>query len=164
MDIIRAYLDIETTGCSQKYHDLTVIGIAIERPETIEVIQFVGAEITDAGIFQALTGVERIYTYNGRRFDLPFIKNKLKLDLERQLHHRDLMYDCWKNKLKGGLKAVEQKLDIGRQTKGIDGWMAVRLWWDYINNNDDAALKTLLAYNREDVVNLQTLRLKLGIE
>jgi uncharacterized protein YprB with RNaseH-like and TPR domain len=164
MDIIRAYLDIETTGCSQKYHDLTVIGIAIERPETIEVIQLVGHDITTEALNNVLADAGIIYTYNGRRFDLPFIKNKLQIDLERQFRHRDLMYDCWKNKLKGGLKAVEQKLEIGRQTKGIDGWMAVRLWWDYINNNDAAALQTLLAYNREDVVNLKTLRLKLGVE
>jgi uncharacterized protein YprB with RNaseH-like and TPR domain len=42
--------------------------------------------------------------------------------------------------------------------------MAVRLWWDYVNNNDTAALQTLLAYNQEDVVNLKTLREKLGVE
>jgi uncharacterized protein len=164
MDIVRAYLDIETTGCSRTHHDLTVIGIAIERPGTMDVIQFVGAEITNAGLFGALAGVDRLYTYNGRRFDLPFIKHRLGVDLERQFRHHDLMHDCWKRKLMGGLKVVEQKLNIARQSKGIDGWMAVRLWWDYVNNNDLAALKTLLAYNREDVVNLQTLRLKLGVE
>jgi hypothetical protein len=164
MDVIRAYLDIETTGCSRFHHDLTVIGIAVERTDTIDVVQFVGQDITTEALQSALTEVGILYTYNGRRFDLPFIKNKLNIDLERQFRHRDLMYDCWKHKLKGGLKAVEQKLNIGRESKGIDGWMAVRLWWDYINYNDDDALKTLLAYNREDVVNLQTLRLKLSVD
>jgi uncharacterized protein YprB with RNaseH-like and TPR domain len=164
LNLIRAYLDIETTGCSRRYHDLTVIGIAIERRATIDVVQFVGAEITDAGLFGALAGVDMLYTYNGRRFDLPFIKHRLGVDLERQFRHHDLMHDCWKHKLMGGLKVVEQKLDIARQSKGIDGWMAVRLWWDYVNNNDTAALQTLLAYNREDVVNLKSLREKLSIE
>jgi uncharacterized protein YprB with RNaseH-like and TPR domain len=42
--------------------------------------------------------------------------------------------------------------------------MAIRLWWDYINNHNAAALQTLLDYNRDDVVNLKTLRLKLGVE
>lgn len=46
---------------------------------------------------------------------------------------------------------------------GVDGYMAVRLWWDYIHNNDAEALKILLAYNREDVVNLRALRQKLGV-
>jgi uncharacterized protein YprB with RNaseH-like and TPR domain len=74
------------------------------------------------------------------------------------------MYDCWAQKLKGGLKKVEEKLGIARATKGIDGWMAVQLWWDYINNRDADALRTLLEYNREDVVNLRTLRNKLGVQ
>jgi uncharacterized protein YprB with RNaseH-like and TPR domain len=164
MNIIRAYLDIETTGCSRHSHDLTVVGVAIERQDAMEVIQLVGGDITDIALSNALVGVETLYTYNGHRFDLPFIRHILGIDLERRIRCRDLMIDCWKHKLKGGLKAVEQKLGIDRQSKGIDGWMAVRLWWDYINNHNAAALETLLTYNREDVVNLKTLRLKLGVE
>lgn len=164
MNMIRAYLDIETTGCSRHSHDLTVIGIAIERQDAMEVVQLVGGGITDTALSNALVGVETLYTYNGHRFDLPFIRHALGINLESQIRCRDLMIDCWKHKLKGGLKAVEQKLGIDRQSKGIDGWMAVRLWWDYINNCNTAALQTLLAYNRDDVVNLKTLRLKLGVE
>jgi uncharacterized protein len=41
--------------------------------------------------------------------------------------------------------------------------MAVRLWWDYVNNANTQALHTLLEYNREDVVNLHVLRDKLGV-
>lgn len=162
--IIRAYLDIETTGCSRHRDNITVIGIAVERNQTFEVVQLVDKSITETALAKALDGVEMLYTYNGHRFDLPFIRHAIGIDIERQIQCRDLMIDCWKHKLKGGLKAVEQKLGIGRQSKGIDGWMAVRLWWDYINNRNTAALETLLLYNREDVVNLQTLRLKLGVE
>ncbi len=164
MSMIRAYLDIETTGCSRHSHGLTVVGVAIERQDAMEVIQLVGSDITDIALSNALVGVETLYTYNGHRFDLPFIRHILGIDLERQIRCRDLMIDCWKHKLKGGLKAVEQTLGIDRQSKGIDGWMAIRLWWDYINNHNAAALQTLLDYNRDDVVNLKTLRLKLGVE
>lgn len=41
--------------------------------------------------------------------------------------------------------------------------MEVGLWWDYVNNNNQESLKTLLDYNREDVVNVRVLRRKLGI-
>ena len=126
-------------------------------------IQLVGGEITDVRLMQTLQGVDCLYTYNGRRFDLPFLRRRLGVNLEKEFSHRDLMFDCWKQKLKGGLKRVEEKLGIGRASKGIDGWMAVQLWWDYINNRSEQALQTLLAYNREDVVNLQTLRKKLGV-
>lgn len=160
---VRCYLDIETTGISRKHYEVTVVGLAIERQGGMEVIQLVGERISDARLMGALEGVERIYTYNGRRFDLPFLRRHLGVDLEKEFAHRDLMYDCWKQKLKGGLKKVEETLGIARATKGIDGWMAVQLWWDYINNNNSEALQTLLAYNREDVVNLRALRRKLGI-
>jgi uncharacterized protein YprB with RNaseH-like and TPR domain len=64
----------------------------------------------------------------------------------------------------GGLKAVERRLGIDRQLRDIDGWAAVRLWYEYVNNHDMHALSTLLNYNREDVVNLRLLREKLGVQ
>lgn len=161
---IRCYLDIETTGISPKAYEVTVVGLAFERDRAMEVLQLVGGGITESRLKAALRGVERIYTYNGRRFDLPFLRKRLGMDLEKSFAHRDLMYDCWSHKLKGGLKKVERQLGIARATKGIDGWMAVQLWWDYINNRDQDALRTLLQYNREDVVNLKTLRTKLGVQ
>jgi uncharacterized protein YprB with RNaseH-like and TPR domain len=161
---IRCYLDIETTGISPKTCQVTVVGLALERDRTLEVLQLVGSGITEARLRAALRGVDRIYTYNGRRFDLPFLRKHLGVDLEKSFVHRDLMYDCWAQKLKGGLKKVEEKLGIVRAAQGIDGWMAVQLWWDYINRSDQNALRTLLAYNREDVINLKTLRTKLGVQ
>jgi uncharacterized protein YprB with RNaseH-like and TPR domain len=71
------------------------------------------------------------------------------------------MNRCWERKLFGGLKAVERCLGIERRHKEINGLEAVRLWWQYINNYDEMALKTLLEYNEEDVVNLKILKEKL---
>jgi len=159
----RAYLDIETTGLDRSYYDITVIGVGFEGRRKCRVVQLIGDRISDARLLGLLSGVDEIYTYNGSRFDMPFIKEKLSVDLTQEFSHRDLMYDCWKNNLKGGLKVVEQKLEIGRNSKGIDGFMSVRLWWDYVNDNDEDALETLLEHNREDVVNLRVLREKLGV-
>jgi uncharacterized protein YprB with RNaseH-like and TPR domain len=68
------------------------------------------------------------------------------------------MYECWKNNLYGGFKAVEQQLGIRRQLKDVNGFEAVKLWWRYRDYGDHDALATLLEYNREDVVNLKVLR------
>jgi len=94
---------------------------------------------------------------------LPFIKTGLNVDLKQVVEHRDLMYDCWKHNLKGGLKAVERRLGINRKVPEIDGYMAVRLWWRYYNDDDRESLDKLLLYNKQDVVNLRTLRLRLGV-
>jgi uncharacterized protein YprB with RNaseH-like and TPR domain len=68
------------------------------------------------------------------------------------------MYDCWKNNLYGGFKVVERQLGIKRRLKEINGYEAVRLWWKYVNDYNEDALTTLLEYNREDVVNMKTLK------
>lgn len=160
----RAYLDIETTGLSRYTADLTVIGIALEKGGKIKVTQLIEDDLCDYKLLKALKGVDEIYTYNGSRFDLPFIETKLAVALKNCFKHTDLMYDCWRNNLKGGLKAVEKKLGINRRLRDVDGYVAVQLWWQYVNNNDKYALQTLLKYNREDVVNLQTLRRKLKVK
>lgn len=161
---MRAYLDIETTGFSAEGCEISVIGIAVENQSQITLRQLVGSQITDQSLMEALDGIQRLYTYNGNGFDLPFIRKKLKVDLKKCLAHTDLMYACHKQNLKGGLKAVEQKLGIARQSAGVDGFMAVRLWWDYVNNANAESLSQLLLYNAEDVTNLRILREKLGVE
>jgi len=160
----RAYIDIETTGLSRHYADLTVIGIALEKDEQCCVIQLLETNLSEQRLLAALRGVDEIYSYNGSRFDLPFIRAKLGVDLKTSFKHTDLMYNCWRSNLKGGLKAVERKLGINRGLQNVDGYMAVKLWYQYANANNRQALATLLEYNREDVVNLQTLRRKLGVE
>jgi uncharacterized protein YprB with RNaseH-like and TPR domain len=153
-----AYLDIETTGLSPLGCDITVIGIHLCNGLSADCIQLVGSEITPYGVLEALEGVDIIYTYNGSRFDLPFIHSKLGVDLTAMFMHRDLMYDCWRCNLRGGLKAVERQLGISRDVIGVDGFEAVRLWWRYVDSFDLDALDTLLAYNKEDVINLKTLK------
>ena len=158
----RAY--IETTGLSRHYADLTVIGIALEKSSGLEVVQLIEADLSEKRLLVALHGVDEFYSYNGSRFDLPFIRAKLRVDLKDCFKHTDLMYNCWRNDLKGGLKAGERQLDIDRRLKDVDGYAAVKLWYEYINNRNQQALQKLLAYNREDVVNLRVLRRKLGVK
>ena len=153
-----AYLDIETTGLSWLYSDITVVGIYLVNGSDSRLVQLIGEEVTRDNLLGVLESVDTIYTYNGSRFDLPFISASLGVDLVESYHHHDLMYDCWRNNLYGGFKAVEQQLGIPRQLKGIGGLEAVILWWRYQNNGDQNALTLLLQYNREDVVNLKALR------
>lgn len=158
------YLDIETTGLSYAYDAITVIGLYFTHNSDEWCLQLVGDDATGERLLEALEGVVTIYTYNGSRFDLPFIRARLGVDLEARFGHRDLMYDCWRCNLKGGLKAVERQIGISRQTHEINGYEAVRLWWRYVNDYDKAALSALLEYNREDVANLKELRRHLELK
>lgn len=153
-----AFIDIETTGLSPSGSEITVVGIYICRGDENEFIQLVGKDIRADAIIEALEGVDVIYTYNGHRFDLPFIHSYCGIDLESKFRHRDLMFDCWRKNLRGGLKGVERQLGISRDDKEVDGREAIRLWWKYVDSFDLEALDKLCAYNKEDVVNLKILR------
>ena len=162
--MLEAYLDIETTGLSSAYDDITVIGIYLTVGNYHRFVQLVDEEVTKDNLLEALQGVDIIYTYNGGGFDLPFIRASLGVDLAQYFEHHDLMLDCWRNNLYGGFKAVEIQLGITRQLKEVNGEEAVRLWWRYQTYQDQNALHILLDYNKEDVVNLKTLREMLDIK
>ena len=158
-NLCEAYLDIETTGFSPQSCQITVIGIA--NGSEAGFTQLIGDNINSDSVLEALNGIDILYTYNGSRFDLPFINSRLGVGLDKIFRHRDLMYDCWNNNLYGGLKAVERQLGIESLKTDISGLDAINLWWKYINYSDSGALKTLLDYNKEDVFNLKVLKEKL---
>jgi len=159
MPINEAYIDIETTGLAYGSSEITVVGIYLCRGNgSSEFVQFIGRDICADAILEALAGVDVIYTYNGSRFDLPFIRSQCGVNLGSLFPHRDLMYDCWRKNLHGGLKGVERQMGIARNVPDVDGREAVRLWWRYVDTFDLEALDKLCAYNKEDVVNLKTLR------
>ncbi len=155
------YLDIETTGLSWEKSAITVVGCYLVSRGRVQLVQLVGKDVTRHNLIEALGDVGHLYTYNGSRFDLPFIHNAIGIDLEEITEHHDLMYHCWQCNLWGGFKAVERQLGIPRRLTDISGWDAVRLWEQY-QQGDDVALQTLLEYNKEDVVNLKILRDRLA--
>jgi hypothetical protein len=156
-----AYLDIETTGLSCPYADITVIGIYLVNNSSSRLVELAGKEVTSDNLLESLNGVNKIYAYNGRRFELAFVHDSLEIDLADVFHQHDLMYDCWRCNRKGGFKAAEQQPGIPRQLKGMSGWDAVIQWWRYQQYGDRTALATLLQYNKEDVMNLKALRERL---
>ena len=153
-----AYLDIETTGLSPFSSDLTVIGLYLENKNEHKIIQLVENEISFEKLLKIIENVEVLYTYNGTKFDLPFIKEKIKINIANYCHHQDLMYECWNRNLYGGQKKVEKIFGITRNLDEIDGKIAVDLWNNYKLYNDKKSLMTLLEYNKEDISNLRLIK------
>jgi len=157
-----AFLDIETSW----EKSITIIGIhrSGERPACRQagMTQLIAPDIHRDALLEALQGVDRLYTYNGTVFDLPIIERWTGVNLARLIPHRDLLYDCRKRNLKGGLKGVERTLGIHRDTEGVDGLQAMRLWAAYQRGHREA-LELLLLYNKEDCVNLEILAIKFGL-
>ncbi|MCS6938887.1 MAG: ribonuclease H-like domain-containing protein [Roseiflexus sp.] len=153
---VRAYLDIETT------FDGAISVIGIYRSD-LGAIQLIGGGVRDVALYDALEGVNTLVTFNGSSFDLPVIRKRLFVDLRRDFDHCDLMHVCRKRGLRGGLKIVEERLGICRITHGLNGRDALYLWDRYEKQGDQSALRTLLTYNYEDVINLAILDERLGL-
>jgi len=154
---MKAYLDIETCASGE----VSVVGIF---REDRGLRQLVGGEITDVTLWETLDGVDTLCTFNGDRFDLPILERQVRVDLRKRFRSLDLLRECRRAGLKGGLKQLEERFGIARSTRGMSGWDALRLWASYENEGDRAALEVLLEYNREDVMNLLQLeRIVVGV-
>lgn len=140
------FLDIETTGLSHYYDDITVIGWALGGlAETV----VRGMSIDD--FRHAASKAIGLITFNGIRFDTRFIARDYP-DLLLPDLHIDLMYLCRRAGLTGGQKAIERELGIcvRGDIEDLDGAGAVALWHQYIRGDTDS-LRRLIAYNRADI-------------
>jgi hypothetical protein len=145
------FFDIETTGLN--HHSDRVTTVSVYRDgETTTLVR--GDDLSAETLEEAFADAGLLVTFNGARFDVPFLETSFDVDLDRP--HLDLMYACRTVGLTGGLKAIEAEIGIERDRPDVSGRDAVRLWRQY-ERGDGAALDTLVSYNREDTVNLATL-------
>ncbi len=146
------FLDIETTGLSRHYDDITLIGLYDGKESKI----FTNGINMDE--FPAeFNKYDLMVTFNGKCFDVPFIKAKFpQLDFNKL--HIDLRYAMRELGYMGGLKRIEKEIGITREEElqDISGFEAVRLWYKYLKG-DDEALRLLIKYNKADIENLKVL-------
>ncbi len=149
-----AYLDIETTGLGGGGDHITTIALYDGR--TIR--HYVhGRNLAEFA--RDIQGYKLLVTYNGKCFDLPFLRATFGLALDQP--HIDLRYLLAGLGYKGGLKGCERRLGLDRgDLAAVDGYFAVLLWQEFRRRGSAAALETLLAYNIRDVVNLEPLLVK----
>jgi uncharacterized protein YprB with RNaseH-like and TPR domain len=145
------FFDIETTGLDKDRNQVTTV--SLHQNGTTETL-VAGDDLTADTLASAFAEADLLVTFNGKRFDVPFLESNFDIDLDRP--HVDLLYTTRKLGLSGGLKAVEQDIGIERDRPDISGEDAVRLWKEH-ERGHDGALETLIEYNREDTVNLRRL-------
>jgi uncharacterized protein YprB with RNaseH-like and TPR domain len=151
------YLDIETDG-GFGAHSVTVIGL------------YDGCEMRAywnghnlAQFAYDCQEFDGFVTFFGTGFDLPFLRRRFPVldNVFADRLHIDLCPLLKRLGHSGGLKRIEEKLRIPRvpESEGLSGNDAVRLWrhWQRGGKNADDALRLLLAYNREDCVNMKLL-------
>ena len=147
-----AFLDIETTGISSYDHEITVIGLY----DGLQTHHFINGENLEE-FEETVEGYDLLITFNGSRFDLPFITSFFP-NLRFRQAHIDLLHVARRLGYRGGLKRIEPLFGIFRDSEiqEMSGYEAVVLWHEHLRGSPDA-LPRLLKYNEADVVNLKTI-------
>jgi len=146
------FFDIETTGLKPERNKTTTVSF-YRNGESKTLIR--GQDLTRENLEQEIFESSMLVSFNGKRFDQPFIEKSFDMNIETP--HIDLMYMCKRLGYSGGLKKIEKDLKIQRELEDIDGREAIRLWKKYEKKGDEDALDKLVRYNQYDAENLQDL-------
>ena len=145
-----ACVDIETDGLGRENRITTVAVFDGNRVHTF----IRNRNLSD--LRSLLASFQLLITFNGSGFDLPFLSRELSVPAP--VVHLDLMHIFRSLGIRGGLKKIENFFGLDRgDLGGVDGFCAVLFWKEYQERKDESALETLLAYNAEDVIHLETL-------
>ena len=141
------FLDVETTGLSQYYDDLTLVGWLLDGVYHVHV-----AGDDHGPLLSSLRSASVLVTFNGTLFDLGFLEKTFP-GLVLPTIHADLRYLAKRVGLTGGQKAIERQLGIFVRggVEDVDGPTAVLLWHRYLRG-DKHSLRRLIEYNRCDIV------------
>ena len=148
------FLDIETTGLSKMYDDITVFGL-YDGLNTKTMIQ--GINLNYNELKKELQKYKLIVTFNGACFDLPFIEKRYP-GLLPKVPNFDVRSLTNQLGLTGGLKKIEKELNIKRKeiVDEFDGGDALTLWRMYRATGDEYYLNLLVEYNEFDIINLKS--------
>lgn len=147
------FLDIETTGLSQYYDHITVIGWSINN-----VYNYYIHGLSDIMYFiNTIKKAKIIVTFNGSIFDLPFIK-KFFPEIIFPHCHIDLRFFSRKFDLSGGQKVIEEKINFKRPkyVSNTNGYFATVLWDEY-KWGKKSSLEKLIEYNFFDIEGMKAI-------
>ncbi|MFW5698277.1 MAG: ribonuclease H-like domain-containing protein [Planctomycetota bacterium] len=153
-----ALVDIETTGRTPGYDQITVIGLSDGTTERAFIAErpLPGDDPLDA-FPEAIKTCKLLVTFNGIGFDVLFIEKHFR---QRNFHfdmpHIDLLWPARSLGLTGGLKDMERQIGIARadDIQDMRGNEAITLWGAW-RGGDRSAYERLVTYCKADCTNLK---------
>jgi uncharacterized protein YprB with RNaseH-like and TPR domain/predicted nuclease with RNAse H fold/dephospho-CoA kinase len=141
------FLDVETTGLSWFYDEITLVGWARDGVYRTHI-----AGEDPSALLSSLADARALVTFNGTLFDLKFLKKTFG-EIALPPVHIDLRYLSRRVGLTGGQKLIETELGVHARNgvEDLDGAAAVLLWHEFVRG-DLNALHRLVDYNRRDVL------------
>jgi len=165
-----AIVDIETLGLSER--PIILLGVAKPTQTHVCTSQFLLRDIQDepSAIWALISQLEpnlSLITYNGRSFDIPYIKQRLAyygLDAPLDNTHFDVLHftrRALRHKLSDcKLETVEKYIGIKRDIN-IPGALVPHFYETYLRTKNAGPLVAIVEHNRQDLLTLGTLFSKL---
>jgi len=165
-----AIVDIETMGLSER--PIVLLGIAKPAKDHICTSQFLLRDIQDepGAIWALISQLESnlsLITFNGRSFDIPYIKQRLAyygLDAPLENTHFDVLHftrRALRNKLADcKLETVEKYIGIKRGIN-IPGALVPHFYETYLKTKNPGPLVAIVEHNKQDLLTLGSLFSKL---
>ncbi len=165
------FFDIETTGLNfTKSNLIFLLGLGYIFEDKFLIKQFIlEEEEKEVDIYNLLhkefETIEVLFTYNGEKFDIPLLINRLKMynkeeiiESINKLSHIDLLKfarKLWKPKIGScSLGNVEKKvLNIHREDD-LPGFMVPSFFKIYLREKNLKYLKKIMEHNRQDILSL----------
>lgn len=160
------FIDIETTGLSSKFNSIYLIGIMYYNIEEKMwyLIQLFAESLDEEkelliSFINLISNFDKVVTYNGDTFDIPFINNRLKhYNIEYQISLEN-SFDLYKyirenrnyldlENLK--LKTIEKRLGIYREDL-YSGKDCIKFYRDYVKTKNKEFKDIILKHNYDDL-------------
>lgn len=152
-----ALVDIETTGRTAGYDQITVIGLSDATTTTAYVAgEPQGGDKPLTEFIEGMKGRRLLVTFNGVGFDQPFIEKHFRdRNYRMEQPHLDLIFPARSLGLTGGLKDMEKAVGILRSADiaEVRGGEAITLWGNW-RQGDRASYDKLITYCKADCKNL----------
>lgn len=165
------FMDIETLGLSNV--PLILIGVAEIKGSNIITSQYFVRDLDEEiavlkGYFSHLDENSVHVTFNGKTFDVPFIKNRLnyhRIDVDFDLPHLDLMYFAkylWRDELPNCQLQTIEKYKFGlERVDDVPGQYIPGYYRTYLSEKNIGPMVPIIEHNRQDIVSLADFLMKM---
>ncbi len=163
-----AFIDCETTGLSSGVGTMAFL-IAIGRPikRGFQIRQFFLSELADErglleAIEESLAGVDVLWTYNGKCFDLPLLETRFRfwrMGFEKDRYgHVDLLLPTrvlFRRRIGGcSLSNLEEQVLKVTRVEDLPGAEVPQVYFEYLQTGRSPRLHRVFEHNRVDVLSL----------
>jgi len=171
------FLDIETAGLSRQKQPLFLIGVMVWSEGRFVIRQYLACHPEQeaavvAAFCRSVEDSPVLITYNGRRFDVPYIEQRA-FRHGTPLHpppveHLDLLYSvrrAWRRRLPDcKLETVERHICGRIRTGDIPGSLIPWAWQRFVRTGDVRDMRRILEHNALDLATLADVAVRLHTE